>query len=98
MLTLLLVTGLLFSLVSLVLSSWPKYSHVNSITCDRVLFLWFFLHGLSIHMLTLLLVTELLFSLVSLVLSSWPKYSHVNSITCDRVVVFSCFSGSVLMA
>jgi hypothetical protein len=30
------VTGLLFSLVSLVLSSWPKYSHVNSITCDRV--------------------------------------------------------------
>jgi hypothetical protein len=38
--------------------------------CCFVLFLWFFLHGLSIHMLTLLLVTGLLFCVVSLVLSS----------------------------
>jgi hypothetical protein len=42
MLTLLLVTGLLFSVVSLVLSSWPKYSHVNSITCDRVVVFSFY--------------------------------------------------------
>jgi hypothetical protein len=78
-------------------------SQAIELTCEYLgheerTFLWFFLHGLSIHMLTLLLVTGLLLSVVSLVLSSWPQYSHVNSITCDRGGAFCCFSGSFFMA